>query len=191
MAWCGGCGFQRAVAALLDEDRDGGDGSEEGQRQGDAGGGAEGDERYRLEGRQRHPPVEMDGGEHRADDEEQQRHQHAGIAAAGGEQRAGGAAAPELHANAEHEGPRDDGDAERRDETVHFRAEQRAGGQSGEKQHDGDGQEHHLRSQATAAAFQDEDPPGGGEAEGRMVEREAERASDEEQRAMRWPESKR
>ena len=129
-------------------------------------------ERDRREAGLSRPPVEMSGPDRRPRHEGGKRDQHAGRAAAHGVERAGRAAAAHLHSDAEQESPEHHGNANRRHQPLHGLAEQGSSSKHREEQRHRHGEHQHLRPQPRPAPVRDEDPPGGREPEGRMVEHE-------------------
>ena len=126
----------------------------------------------------------MPGAQRGTGDEERERHQHARIAAAGGIKRARRAAPAELHSESEQERADKHGRPDRAILPVHRLAEQAALREHGKEQQHRHREHHHLRPQAGAASVRDEDAPGRGEAEQRVIEHEPERAAEQEQCAL-------
>jgi hypothetical protein len=86
-----------------------------------------------------------------------------------------------LHADAEHERAHEDRCAHRGDEPLYRLAEQTAVGEHGKEQRAGDRQHQHLCPQSGTAPVRDQDAKGGGETEGRVIERQTQRPADQEQ----------
>lgn len=122
--------------------------------------------------------------ERRSGDEGRQRHQHAGVAAAGGVQRSRGAAAAELHSEPKHERPRQHAHAYGAHLAMHGNAEQCALRQGREEESRRQRKHDHLRAEAGSSSRDDENAPGRGEPEQRMIQRQAKRASEKKQQSL-------
>ena len=140
------------------------------------------DQRDRRQGGPKQPDIREGGGQRRAEHEEGERHHHSQRAAAHGEQGAGTAAAAELHADPEHERAEHQGQPDREDETGQrppaqlAKAKEREEGEARHRQH------RDLRADAGALPLQEEAPPGRGEAEARVVERQPGKEPDRDHR---------
>ena len=131
------------------------------------------------------PEVAIEGGQEGAEAEEDQRHHHPHAPPPDGEQRAGAAGAAQLHADAEDEAARQHLPADRRQPADDPAAGDRlAAGHDRREQDDGQGHHQDLRLHPAHVAAHEGVAVGEGEAERRMIERDPQRAADQEQHAV-------
>ncbi len=130
------------------------------------------------------PEVELPGGERGARDEPAEGQEHGGLPRAHGEEGAGGAGTAELHPDGEEQGPDDQSDPDRPCGRRGLGAEQSGAAADEQREQRGGGTEQQsVRPQAGAVADGDELTPGGGEAEPRVEEGDAQTEPEQEQYA--------
>ncbi|EGJ79173.1 putative integral membrane protein [Streptomyces sp. Tu6071] len=177
---------RRRVAAGLDAARDGVHDGERDERHGEGAAPAAevvGEEEG-IGGGEVAPQLPLPGGERRARDETGQREDDRALSRTDREERPGGAGAAELHPDGEEERADEQAESDRSRARRGRGAEESGPGADDEREERGGRtEEEGVGAQPGAVADRDELPPGGGEAEAGVEERDAEGDAEQEQHA--------